>query len=269
MLKATRMTRTAAESEALPIDPGRTFQFTPLPPVRFEQQLLATRQEHVRQAEVEAQAVRRQLVSEGEKAGDCSVKSHFSLGMRPAKVTCNYLTFFSCCRAVRSANGCRSSGTDQVHAAVAPCAHESDTVSSGSLTSRRGHLEVQPLPRRSIGAGATPGCCAAASLTRCFCRRRRHKDVQYGGGISVCDTAAACDLLSAVDPAVLGSLDLQDERAISDVLRWPPHAAVLAVGHFLFESSLFRRQYRFLLNPPPPPRPCQPHRPRPNAPPRA
>jgi hypothetical protein len=46
--------------------------------------------------------------------------------------------------------------------------------------------------------------------------------VQYGGEISVCDTAASCDLLPAVDPAVLGSLDLQDERAISDVLRWPP-----------------------------------------------
>jgi hypothetical protein len=219
MLKATRRTRTAAESEALPIDPGRTFQFTPLPPVRFEQQLLATRQDHVRQAEEEAQAVRRQLVSEGEQAGDCSVKSHISLGMPPANVRCNYLTFFVCCRAVRGANGCRSSGADQVRAAVAPCAHESDTVSSGSSTSRRERPEARPLPRWSIGAGATPGCCAAASLKRCFCRRRRHKDVQYGGGISVCDTAASCDLLSAVDPAVLGSLDLQDERAISDVLR--------------------------------------------------
>jgi hypothetical protein len=164
MLRATRRTRTADESEALPIDPGRTLQFTPLSPVRFEEQLLATRQDHVRQAEEEAQAVRRQLVSEGEKAGDCSDKSHFSLGMRPAKVRCNNLTFFVCCRAVRSANGCRSSGADQVRAAVAPCAHEPDTVSSGSSTSRKGHPEVRPLPRQSIGAGATPGCGAAASF---------------------------------------------------------------------------------------------------------
>jgi hypothetical protein len=46
-------------------------------------------------------------------------------------------------------------------------------------------------------------------------------DVQYGGVMHVRDgdMQMTCDALRTVDPAVISGIDLQDERAVSDVLR--------------------------------------------------